>query len=65
MANTTRPELQAFSSIDIGKDVFHLVGFDSIGQQRNSHVCTIEHHSVLSKSLWLQKFFQNSETLCT
>ena len=34
MANTTRPELQAFSSIgvDIGKDVFHLVGFDRSGQ---------------------------------
>lgn len=34
MANTTRIELQAFSSIgiDIGKDVFHLVGFDSSGK---------------------------------
>ena len=34
MANTTRPELPAFSSIgiDIGKDVFHLVGFDRSGQ---------------------------------
>ena len=34
MANSTRIELQAFSSIgiDIGKDVFHLVGFDSSGK---------------------------------
>ena len=34
MANTTRTEPQAFSSIgvDIGKDVFHLVGFDRSGQ---------------------------------
>ena len=34
MANTTRTELPAFSSIgiDIGKDVFHLVGFDRSGQ---------------------------------
>ena len=34
MANTTRTELQAFSSIgiDIGKDVLHLVGFDRSGQ---------------------------------
>lgn len=34
MANTTRTELQAFSSIgvDIGKDVLHLVGFDSNGK---------------------------------
>ncbi len=34
MANTTRTEPQAFSSIgvDIGKDVFHLIGFDSNGK---------------------------------
>jgi transposase len=34
MANTTRTELQTFSSIgiDIGKDMFHLVGFDSNGK---------------------------------
>jgi transposase len=34
MANTTRTEPQTFSSIgiDIGKDVFHLVGFDSNGK---------------------------------
>src|SRR5680860_550725 len=33
MANSTRTESQAFSSIgiDIGKDVFHLVGFDTDG----------------------------------
>jgi transposase len=33
MANTTRTEAQTFFSIgiDIGKDVFHLVGFDSSG----------------------------------
>ena len=34
MANTTRTELQAFSSIgiDIGKDVFHLAGFGNSGK---------------------------------
>lgn len=34
MANTSRTEPQTFSSIgvDIGKDVFHLVGFDSNGK---------------------------------
>jgi hypothetical protein len=34
MANTSRTEPQAFSSIgvDIGKEVFHLVGFDSNGK---------------------------------
>jgi hypothetical protein len=49
MANTSRTEPEAFSSIgvDIGKEVFHLVGFDSNGKLFFAARSSVWHWSAL------------------